>query len=76
MIDIKMHQILDMLDLPDLVLARRVCTYLHSTSVNMNYMILHVDLNVHVYECRLAVYPLAVAELDSSLAPLSETSGK
>ena len=37
---------------------------------------LHADLNVHVHECRLAVYLLVAAELASSLAPLSETSGK
>ena len=42
----------------------------------MNYMMLHVDLHVHVHDCRPAVCLLAVAELGSLLVPLFETSGK
>ena len=38
-------------------------------------MILHMDLNAHMHECRPAVYLLAAVDLDSSLAPLSKTSG-
>ena len=53
-----------------------MCTYLHSTSVTLNYMILHAELNIHVHECRPIVYLLAAAELGSSLALLSETSSK
>ena len=44
--------------------------------MKLNYMTLHVDLHVHMHECRPAVYLLAVAELASSLAPLSETLAK
>ena len=44
--------------------------------MTLNYMILHMDLNVHVYEYRPTVYFFAAAELDSSLAPLSKTSCK
>ena len=39
-------------------------------------MILRADLNVHVHEYRPVVYLLATADMGSSLAPLSETSGK
>ena len=40
------------------------------------YMILHADLHVYVHECKLTVYLLSAAELGSSLALLSETSGR
>ena len=39
-------------------------------------MTLHAALYVYVHECKLAVYLLIAAKLDSSLAPLSETSDK
>ena len=48
----------------DLIMARQVCPYSHSTSMNLKYFILRADLHVHVHDCRSAVYLLAAVELD------------
>ena len=47
----------------DLILARRVYSFMHSASVNLKYLILRVDLHIHVHDCRLHVYLLAAVEL-------------